>query len=262
MTPALNVVREKLARDEVVRSVIVRLVPTIDVVALMKAAGFDAFYVDLEHSVFDLNTAAQLCQAGLALGITPFVRVPAVAEAIVARILDAGALGVIAPHIQSPEEAERVVRLAKYPPRGERSAAGVLPHYGYRSLPYTESMKLVDAETTVVAMIESQRAVDVVDEILAVDGIDMLLIGAGDLSLDLGTPGDVAHPKMQEAHLKVIEAARKRSKHVGLGGLVSAPDLISRYVRLGARYISAGTDFDLLRGAAAERARQAAAWAG
>lgn len=253
-----NHVQEKLLRDEVVTSMIVRLVRSIEIVRIARTAGFDTIYVDLEHNPFSLESTGQICLAALATGVTPFVRIPAVEPQFISRILDCGALGVIAPHINSAQEAGEIVRWAKYPPRGQRSVAGLLPQLHYRNLPMAETQRVVDGLTTVIAMIETRDAVDRADEIAAVDGVDMLLIGAGDLSTDLGIAGQIDHATMDGAHRRVIEACRKRGKHAGLGGLAGRPDLIARYVGLGARYVSAGSDFELLLKAATDRAAMVA----
>src|SRR5271163_3794144 len=126
-----NHVKEKLARGEVVASMTVRLVPGIEIARIANTAGFDSLYVDLEHSSFSLETTSQICMSALAAGVTPLVRVPGVAE--VSRVLDGGSLGVIAPHVRSAADARDYVRAAKFPPLGDRSAAGALPHLHYRS---------------------------------------------------------------------------------------------------------------------------------
>ena len=123
-----NNVREKLARGEVVASITVRLTRSIEIARLAKTAGFDSIYVDVEHSSLSLETTGQICIAALEIGIAPFVRVPSTRPEHVSRALDGGALGVIAPHIRSADEAREVVVSAKYPPLGERSAGGALPH--------------------------------------------------------------------------------------------------------------------------------------
>ena len=130
-----NSVKEKLARDEVVASMIVRLVRSIEIAQIAKTAGFDSFYIDMEHNSFSFDTTSQLCMAGLAAGIAPLVRVPSIAPHHISRVLDGGALGVIAPHIQSAKDAQTVVRAAKYAPLGNRGVAGGLPHLQFRSYP-------------------------------------------------------------------------------------------------------------------------------
>jgi 2-keto-3-deoxy-L-rhamnonate aldolase RhmA len=116
-----NHAKDKLARGEVVSSMTVRLVRGVEIARIAKTAGFDSLYVDMEHSSFSLETTSQICMAALEIGITPFVRVPGPGD--VQRILDAGALGIIAPHVQSADDARAYVRAAKYPPLGERSNA-------------------------------------------------------------------------------------------------------------------------------------------
>jgi 2-keto-3-deoxy-L-rhamnonate aldolase RhmA len=114
-----NSVKEKLARDEVVASMTVRLVRQIEIAQIAATAGFDTLYIDVEHASVSLETTSQICIAALAAGIAPFVRVPANTPEYISRVLDGGALGIIAPHVGSAAEARAVVDAAKFP----RSAA-------------------------------------------------------------------------------------------------------------------------------------------
>ena len=119
-----NNVKEKLARDAVVASMTVRLVRSAEIARIAHTAGFDTFYVDMQHSALSLESCGDICMAGLQVGIAPFVRVPANTPEHISRVLDAGALGVVAPDIHSAQEARAVVRAAKFPPLGERSNPG------------------------------------------------------------------------------------------------------------------------------------------
>jgi 4-hydroxy-2-oxoheptanedioate aldolase len=254
-----NHVKEKLARGQVVASMTVRLVRGIEIARIARTAGFDSLYVDLEHSSFSLETTSQICMAALETGVTPLVRVPGVAD--VQRILDAGALGIIAPHVQSAAEAHAYVRAAKYPPRGERSNAGPLPHLQYRALPAAEAYAAIDAATMVVVQFESAEAIDKADEIVAVDGIDMVLIGTNDLLADWGLAGQYDHPKVREAYAKTIAACRRHGKHAAVGGFATRPDLAAQYVRMGARYVSTGTDLGFLLASCTAKAKEVHAMA-
>jgi 4-hydroxy-2-oxoheptanedioate aldolase len=149
-----NHVKEKLGHGEVVASMTVRLVRGVEIARIAKTAGFDSLYVDMEHSSFSLETTGQICIAALDVGITPLVRVPGVAE--VSRVLDAGALGVIAPHVQSADEARCYVETAKFPPLGQRSAAGPLPHLQYRSFPAAQADKALNDATILIVQFESE----------------------------------------------------------------------------------------------------------
>ena len=249
-----NHVKEKLARGEVVASMTVRLVRGVEIARIARTAGFDTLYVDMEHSSFSLETTSQICIAALEVGITPLVRVPGLNE--VSRVLDAGALGVIAPHVQSADEARAYVKAAKFPPLGERSAAGPLPHLHYRSFPAAQADAALNDATTIIVQFESEQALARADEIAAVDGVDLVMVGSNDLLADWGLTGQYLHPRLREAYAKTIAACRKHGKHVGVGGLASRPQLAAEFVRMGARYVSTGTDLAFLLAACTARAKE------
>ena len=182
------------------------------------------------------------------------MRVPGLAE--VSRVLDGGALGVIAPHVRSADEARAYVTAAKFPPLGERSAAGPLPHLHYRAFPAAEAVAALNDATTVMVQFESEQALANADEIVVVDGVDMVMIGSNDLLADWGLPGQYEHPRLREAYAKTIAVCRSRGKHVGVGGLSSRPQLAAEFVRMGARYVSTGTDLGFLLGACAAKAKE------
>jgi 2-keto-3-deoxy-L-rhamnonate aldolase RhmA len=251
-----NNVKEMLARDEVVASMTVRLVRNVEIARIARTAGFDTLYVDLEHSSFSLDTCGQICMAALEAGIAPFVRVPANTPEYISRVLAGGALGVIAPHIRSADEAKAVVRAAKFPPLGERSNAGGLPHLHFRAFPVAEAYAALNDATMVVVQFESAAALAQAEEIVAVDGVDMVLIGLNDLLADWGIPGEYDHPRVHEAYAKTIAACRRRGKHCGVGGLATRPDLVAEFVKMGARYVSTGTDLAFLLSACTARAKQ------
>ncbi len=251
-----NPVKDKLARGEVVASMTVRLVRNVEIASIARTAGFDTLYIDVEHSSFSLETTGQICIAALALGIAPFVRVPSHRPEHVSRALDGGALGVIAPHVRSAEEARAVVRAAKFPPLGERSAAGGLPHLQYRAIAPAEANRQLNDATVVIVQCESGEFLDHADEIMGVEGVDMALIGTNDLLADWGLAGQYEHARVRDAYTRVIAAAQRHGKHVGVGGLASRPDLAAGYVRMGARYVSTGTDLAFLTAACAAKAKE------
>jgi 2-keto-3-deoxy-L-rhamnonate aldolase RhmA len=251
-----NNVKEKLARNEVVASMTVRLVRGVEIAQIARTAGFDMLYIDAEHSSFSLDTAGQICLAALSAGIVPMVRVPSNTPEYISRVLDGGALGVIAPHTGSAEEALAVVKAAKFPPLGERGAAGVLPHLQYRSLPVAEANAAINDATMVIVQLESADAVNKANEIVAVEGVDMVLIGVNDLLASLGLAGQYEHPRVRDAYARTIAACRKHGKHVGVGGLSTRPELAAELIAMGARMVSTGTDLQFLLAAATERARQ------
>jgi 4-hydroxy-2-oxoheptanedioate aldolase len=241
-----NNVKEKLARDEVVASMTVRLCRSIEIAQIAKTAGFDTLYVDLEHNMFSFDSTGQICMAALQAGIAPFVRVPSISPEFISRVLDGGALGVIAPHVSTVEEARQVVRYAKFPPIGERSYGGPLASTGFRTFPVAEANAALNDATMVICMVETVQAVENVDAIAAVEGVDMLFIGTNDLCGSIGIPGQYGDARVRDAYARTIQACRSRGKHVGIGGIGSRPDLIAEFVKAGARYISIGSDLGFM----------------
>jgi 2-keto-3-deoxy-L-rhamnonate aldolase RhmA len=250
-----NHLKEKLARGEVAASMTVRLCRGIEIAQMAKTAGFDTLYVDLEHNTLSIGETCQICIAAQAIGITPLVRVPANTPEYIGRVLDGGAMGVITPHIRTPDEAREMVKLVKFPPLGERSSGGALSHFQYRSFPPIESNAAMNAATMLVVMLETVAALEHVEEIIAVEGVDMLLVGSNDLCNEMGITGQYDDPRLSEAFSRAIAAARAVGKHVGVGGLASRNDLMTQFVRMGARYVSTGTDMAFLQAACAEKAR-------
>lgn len=251
-----NNVTEKLARDETVLSFQVRLVQSVEVAQLAHTCGYDTMYVDVEHSSFSLHDTSQICMAAIAVGITPFVRVPAYGPEYVSRYLDAGAMGIIAPHVNTREEAQMIVRSAKFPPYGDRSVTFGLPHLKFQNVPHAQARELMNANTTVLTMLESPEAIENANEIAAVEGVDILFIGSNDLCAQMGIHGQFHHPKVREAFEHTIAVARKHGKHVGIGGLSGEPELLADFIGLGARYVSAGNDLLYLMTSARARCDQ------
>ena len=250
-----NHMTEKLARDEVVASMTVRFARSIEIAQVAKTAGFDTLYVDMEHNTLSIDTVCQICISAQQIGITPLVRVPANTPDYICRVLDGGAMGVITPHIRSAAEARARVKLVKFPPLGERSAGGALSHYQYRSFPITETNAAMNDATSLVVMLETVAALENVEEVIATDGVDMLLVGSNDLCGEMGISGQYDHPRLAAAFERAIAAARKVGKHVGVGGVAARDDLMTKFVQMGARYVSTGTDLSFLIAACAQKAK-------
>ena len=250
-----NHMKEKLAAGQVVASMTVRFSRSIEIAAIAKTAGFDTLYVDLEHNTLSIDACCQICISAQQIGITPLVRVPANTPEYICRVLDGGAMGVITPHVRSAAEARAMVELVKFPPLGHRSAGGALSHYQYRSFPMAETNAAMNAASSLVVMMETVAALENVEEIIATDGVDMLLIGSNDLCAEMGIPGQYDHPKLKAAFARTIAAANKVGKHVGVGGLASRDDLMTQFVQMGARYVSTGTDLAFLAAGCAQKAR-------
>jgi len=232
----------------------VRSARTVDIAQIAKTSGFDWLFIDCEHSSIDLDMAAQISAASLAVGVTPLVRVAGLEHWHASRVLDNGAQGVVFPHIDSKEEASRAANACRYPPVGKRSMGGALQQVGFASMPVGEMARVVNEETLVVVMIESPQGVANADEIAAVKGVDALLIGTNDLCFEMGIPGQFDDPRVADAYKKVIAACRKHGKFAGMGGMYT-PELLERHIKMGVQLVLSGADFSFIMQAGAARAK-------
>jgi len=248
-----NHARRRLAAGELALGMGVRQARTVDIATIAKTSGFDWLFIDMEHSSMDVDLASQLAMASLAVGITPIVRVPGHEHYHASRLLDNGAQGIVAPHVDTPEEAARIVSACRYPPLGHRSLAGAQPQLGFRAASMAEALPLINAETLVVVMLETPKAIANADAIARVPGVDVLLIGTNDLCAEMGMPGRFTDPKVEDAYRTVVAACAKQGKHPGMGG-VYEPKLMEKYIGMGMRFILSGSDLSFLMAGARARA--------
>lgn len=254
MAIAINAAKARLKKNELSIGIGVRLVRNVDIVKVMKAAGFDWLFIDLEHGSMSIETACEISVAAQDSGIAPIVRVPYGELAMATRVLDGGALGIVIPHVDTAEEAKEIADRLRYPPRGHRSVGGGQAQFDYAPMPLGEMTRQSDDNTLITVMIETPKAVENADAIAAVPGIDCLLVGSSDLSMEMGIPGDTGNPKVQAAVDKVIAACRKHGKWPGMGGAYTE-ELLKIYTDKGMKFLLAGNDLPMLTGAA--RAHQA-----
>jgi 2-keto-3-deoxy-L-rhamnonate aldolase RhmA len=253
-TPRLrNPLAETLAAGRLGLALIVQKTASADIAVAAPGCGFDALSIDLEHSVIAEAAVAQICLTALHTGVTPLVRVPAHDTQCANRMLDAGALGIIAPHVETADDARAIVAACKFAPRGTRSATYTWPHFGYQSHEPAAARAALDAATTVVVMLETPQAIERADEIAAVPGVDIVHVGSVDLCDALGIPGRVDDPRVTACFERVIAACRTHGKVAGIGGVAGSPAVAKRVVAMGARFITAGIDWDLMLGAARQR---------
>ena len=245
MTTIRNVAKERLLAGELAIGIGLRQSRTVDVAKAMKTAGFDWLFLDREHSMLGLDDASSISCAAQDAGITPIVRVPGFEHYHAAKALDGGAQGIVVPHVDTPAVAAAMVQNCRYPPVGKRSVTGALPQLDFASVPLGEAAEAVNAATLLVLMIETGEAVANAADIAATPGVDVLLVGANDLSMELGIPGELDHPIMVDALETIVAACRKSGVFPGLGG-VYRQDLIERYVEMGFRMILAGSDLSLM----------------
>lgn len=254
MQSIVNAAKARLDKGEIAIGMGIRGVRGVEIARLMKSAGYDWLFIDLEHGATSTETAFQISVAALDAGIAPFVRVPHGEFAMGARCLDAGALGIVIPHVDTVEVARAMVEAFKFRPLGHRSIGGAYPQFGFAPRPADEVMSGLNAATMLVAMVETPQAVENADGIAGVPGIDALLVGTNDLCIEMGIPGKIDDPRVAEAMDRVIAACKKHGKYAALGGVYSR-DLMKQYLSRGFRMVLAGNDISLLLQAAQDQSQ-------
>jgi len=177
---------------------------------ILAAAGFHWTFIDTEHGGFDLETVQDICRVSVLVGLSPIVRVADLQYSLIARALDCGAQGIVFPRVESAELLERAISWTKFPPVGIRGYGLSAVNLDYETVAFPAVIEHMNANTMVVMQIETQRALDMREELLAVPGIDAVMIGPADLSISLGVPGEFQHPKMVEAMEAIRDTCIRR----------------------------------------------------
>lgn len=230
-----NKTKAKLAEGKVVFGAIIsRYAP--DLVELFGAIGYDFVMIDCEHGPMNLDQVEHMVRAAEVFGITPITRVPDHGEATILRFLDRGVQGVIVPHVNTAEEAEGVAKAARYYPEGRRGMGSGRAHdYGV-GISRDESTRWINAHTLVIPMVEEVEAVNNLDAILKVPGVDVLHVAASDLGQSMGNPGTAAVRRQMS---EVITKIRAAGKLVGVGGN-NPGDVagVAEFIKLGANFVT------------------------
>ena len=230
-----NTTKIKLAEGNVVYGAIIsRFAP--DTVEIFGAIGYDFVMIDCEHGPMDLDQVEHMVRAAEVFGITPIARIPDHADSTILRFLDRGVQGIIVPHVNTREEAESVARAARYYPDGHRGVGGGRAHdYGV-GVSRDESTRWVNSQILVIPMVEETEAVENLDAILAVPGVDVLHVAAGDLGQSMGNPGPTEVRRLMS---QVVPKIKASGKHVGVGGNSPADAAgVAEFIKLGANFIT------------------------
>lgn len=205
-------------------------------------AGFDWAVLDMEHSPLELPGVVQMLQAVAATKLVPIVRLPTNDPVLFKRLLDAGANTLMVPMVQGAAEARRAVAATRYPPLGVRGVAGMsrATRYGTQRL----DTQTANAGVALILQLETPQALDVLEEIAAVEGVDALFIGPADLSAAMGHGGDTRHPAVQ----KVVAQAAERARAAGIpiGTLAGTPEMATQVRAAGFDFVGLGSDLGLL----------------
>ena len=207
--------------------------------------GFDGIWLDLEHHSTSLETAAGLMRAARVGSSDIIARCARWESMRMGRILEAGAQGIMYPRCETPEEAAEVVRWSKFAPQGQRGIDGANPDNPYCSMPMPRYFELANENTLLVIQLESPVAIENAAAIAAVPGVDVLMIGPGDLSLLSGIPCQFDHQIIYEAYRKVAAAAKGAGKYWGTTS--PSPEHSQMLMDLGAQFICHGVDILYLK---------------
>lgn len=218
---------------------------SVEMVSVARTAGFDLLVADMEHSALAIGDVAALCLAGRMGGFPVEVRVGGPDHPDLARVLDCGATGVIVSHVDSVAQARRIAARTRFAPVGNRSVPSPLAIFGFRAVDPQTLMVGCEAEVRVTAMIESAEGLVDAEAIAAVPGIDALMVGANDLAVSLGHPGDVGHEQVREAFARIAAAAAAAGKGFSVIGVPESL-LPSHAFALGAETVIATNDINLL----------------
>ena len=240
----INTVKQALKAGKTVFGCSTSMIRSPEIPRILAAAGLDWTYLDSEHGGFDLETLQDLIRAANESGLCPVVRVGDLQYPLVARALDCGAQGVLFPRVESPELLAQAISWTRFPPEGVRGFGLQPVHIGYETKTMPEIIAHMNANTMVVLQIETKTALERVDDLLAVPGVDAVMVGPADLSTSLGVPGEFDHPSMVDAIERVKESCNRHGVAPGLH--VRLLPLALKWRDRGIRFLSCNSEIGFL----------------
>ena len=241
----INNFAKRLRSNEILIGTLVSL-PSAEICELLASIGYDWLFIDAEHGAFNPQQAQAMLQAAAP---TPcLIRVPSDETIWLKKALDIGAAGVIVPQVHTADQAREIISHCKYTPDGKRGIGiGRAHKYG---IDFDRYIKYANQETAVVLQAESSEAVDNINDIVKLKGIDAILIGPYDLSASLGKPGEIDHPVVQAAINKIIKTCENAKLAMGFFGVT--PESVLPYKQKGFTLLTIGMDTAFLINAAQE----------
>ena len=251
---------DRLRNGELVTAMMIRSARTPDVVRVAHSTGHASIIVDLEHSTMSLDAVAVMTTTANDLGMLPFVRIPERDYGSIGRCLDGGASGIVAARIETAAQAKDIAQACRFAPRGARSQIALVPQLDFRPTPAASLNPVLDRAVVIQLLIETPLGVSNAAAIAKTDGVDMLAIGANDLSAELGRPGDFRNPELRDCIEQVARACAENGKLCVLGG-ISDLELLKQFLLLGiAPLIISGSDIEMLWSQAKQRTDVLSEW--
>ncbi|MFH1929850.1 MAG: aldolase/citrate lyase family protein [Chloroflexota bacterium] len=239
-----NKVRRALQQGRAIYGIMIQEMRSSAIAQLMATAGFDFVFFDMEHGAYNMETVADLIKVARLSDITPLVRVPDDQYHLIARVLDAGAQGIMVPRIETRAQVEEIVQCAKFPPQGQRGCSVLKGHSDYQPEPVLEFCRQANSDNLVILQIERKQAIEDIESILSVKGVDGAIMGPIDLALSYGLPPDMSNPVIAESIQKVVDTCRQLGIASGMhtGNL----DVLKEWMARGMQIIMYSTDLGLL----------------
>jgi 2-dehydro-3-deoxyglucarate aldolase/4-hydroxy-2-oxoheptanedioate aldolase len=220
------------------------------VMQLMRNAGFDFVIIDNEHGVFNPETIADLSRTARYLDLTCIVRVPDMTYSHIAQALDGGAMGIMLPRVYSAAQVREALQMMKFPPVGQRGNSLSRGYTNFKSGSPPEAMAKSNAETILIVQVETKEAVDNIEEIVQIPGVDATLVGPNDLAIALGVPGQLDSAVMREAIDKMIAACQQNGVYPAIH--MNDLSLAVYWAKKGMRVLSSSSETGLMVTAGAQ----------
>jgi 2-keto-3-deoxy-L-rhamnonate aldolase RhmA len=240
-----NPILQALRAGQVVIGTMIVQVRAPAIIQLFAEYGLEYFFVDMEHGSYNLETAADLIQVARLAGIVPMVRVGETQYTLYARLLDAGAQGIMTPRVESVEQVRQIIRYTKYPPLGERGFSRLAAHLNYAEVDIQEYVAWANESMVNIIQIESARGVNNLEDMLCVPGVDAVIVGMDDLSLSLGVPGNTRHSLAEQMLERV--AGICQAKRVPWGLHIPDAARLVRWIERGMQLATFSSDIWMLQ---------------
>ena len=246
----MSELKTKLKNGGLVIGTMISEIRNPNLVYMLAQCGFDFFIIDNEHGAYSPETISNMIAAARGAGISVVVRIPEIRREAIMKPLDSGAAGLLVPMVNTADQAKEIMRYAKYPPMGERGVALSRAHSSYGRPNATEYLNQANQTTFIAVQAESPQAIENLESIASTPGVDAIFVGPADLSVGMGIPGQITHPKEVEAIETVLAICQKHAVVPGIH--MSKRETLKDWIRRGMRFVTYSSDVDLLARAAQE----------
>lgn len=247
-------IKKRLQNGELVLGTIISEIRNPNIAYMLAQCGFEFFIIDNEHGTYNPETIANMVAAARGANISVIVRIPQIDRENILKPLDAGAAGLLVPMVNTAAEAKEIIRHAKYPTMGNRGAALRRPHNKYAKVNAADYLKIANENTFIAVQAETTQAIENIEEIAAVEGVDCIFVGPFDLSISLENPGQINHPDEIEAIEKIAAACKRHNKIAGI--LMFDQELLTKWIKQDFRFAVYSSDITMLADAASNAVKE------